>query len=141
MTETVIGNWRMNRVPLPGRLATRTEPRTACTMLCTTSRPTPRPETAVTCSLVEKPGRNRKSSSSASPSRRAIAAVVSPRSTTLARSRSRLDATAVVAQDDLEHPRAMASLQADGAHRGFAGSSAILGHFEAVVQRRCGSGG
>ena len=76
-------------MPLPGRLAIRTEPRTDCTMLWTTSRPTPRPEISVTCSLVEKPGRKRNSSSSASPSRWATAALVSPRSTTLVRRRSR----------------------------------------------------
>ena len=48
MTDIVIGSWRMNRVPLPGRLLTRTDPPTACTMLCTTSSPTPRPEISVT---------------------------------------------------------------------------------------------
>ena len=135
MTDTVIGKLEDEPRSLAGWLLTRTEPRTACTMLCTTSRPTPRPETSVTCSLVEKPGRNRKSSSSASLSRAAIAAVVSPRSTTLARSRSRSMPRPSSPRDDLEHPRTVASLQPDCPHRRFAGRAALLGHFEAVIER------
>ncbi len=65
----------------------------------------------------------------------AIAAVVSPRSTTLAAQPLQVDAAAVIGQGDLEHPRAMACLQADGPHRRLAGRAAVVGHFEAVVQR------
>ena len=104
-------------------------------MLCTTSSPTPRPETAVTCSLVEKPGRKRKSSSSASPSRRAIAGSARPALDDLGAEPLQVDAAAVVAEDQLEHPGAVAGLQADRAGRGLAGGAALLGRFEAVVQR------
>ncbi len=45
-----------------------------------------------------------------------------------------VDAAAVVAEDDLEHPRAVAGLQADRRHRRLAGGAAILGRLDAVVQ-------
>ena len=89
----------------------------------------------MTCSLVEKPGRKRKSSSSVSLEREAIAAVVSPRSTTLARSRSRSMPRPSSRDDNLQHPRAMACLEADGTHGGFAGGAAVVRHFQSVVER------
>ena len=89
----------------------------------------------MTCSLVEKPGRKRKSSSSASPSRRAIAAVGQPALDDLGAEALEVDAAAVVGQDQLEHPGAVAGLQADGAGRRLAGGAAVLGPLDAVVQR------
>ncbi len=55
------------------------------TMVWTMSRPTPRPDSDVTVAVVEKPGRNSKSSNSASPSRSATSSVVSPRCATVRR--------------------------------------------------------
>ncbi len=46
----------MNAVPLPGVLSTVTVPRRARTASRTTSSPTPRPESSLTVSRVEKPG-------------------------------------------------------------------------------------
>ena len=109
-------------------------------MLCTTSSPTPRPEISVTFSLVEKPGRNRKSSSSASLSRPAIGGGGQPLLDDLGAEPLQVDAPAVVAEDDLEHPRAVAGLQPDGPRRVLARGSALLGRLEPVVQARCGSG-
>ena len=45
-----------------------------------------------------------------------------------------VDAAAVVGEDDLEHPRAVAGLQADGRHRRLAGGAALVGRLDAVVQ-------
>ena len=135
MTETVIGSWRMNRVPLPGRLAIRTEPRTACTMLCTTSSPTPaagdgrdlllgreaREEEEVEQLGLAQPAGHR--------------GVGQPALDDLGAQALEVDAAAVVGQDQLEHPGAVAGLQADGAGRRLAGGAAVLGPLEAVVQR------
>ena len=104
-------------------------------MLWTTSSPTPRPEISVTFSLVEKPGRNRKSSSSASLSRPAIGAVVEPLLHDLGSKPLQVDAPAVVAQHDLQHPRAMAGFQPDGARRVLTRGPALLGRFQPMVQR------
>ncbi len=46
----------MKAVPLPGVLSTATLPRSARTASRTTSSPTPRPDSSLTVSRVEKPG-------------------------------------------------------------------------------------
>ena len=106
----------MNRVPRPGFETTRTRPPTDRTMSWTTSSPTPRPEISVT----EPPwsrtrgGRGTRAArprSGGRPSR----AEASPLRTTLSRKPGRVDPPAVVAHGDLEHPRAVAGLQADDA--------------------------
>ena len=60
--------------------------------------------------------------------------MVSPRSTTLARSRVQVNAAAVISKDDLQHARSMARLQADGPDRRLAGRAAVVRHFETMVQ-------
>ncbi len=45
-----------------------------------------------------------------------------------------VDSPAVVAEDDLEHPRAVASLQPDCPRRVLAGRATLLGHLEPVIQ-------
>jgi hypothetical protein len=67
-------------------------------------------------SLVVKPGRKRSRGKLGVAGCRAIAALVSPRSTTLARSQSRSDLRPIVAPDDLEHPTRW-RLQADDPRR------------------------
>ena len=57
MIASVSGSDRSIRVPRPGSLCTRMEPRSESTSRLTTSMPTPRPETSVTFVAVEKPGR------------------------------------------------------------------------------------
>ena len=86
MTDNEIGNSSENRVACPGFERIRTTPPTVLAMSCTTSSPTPRPEISVTASLVEKPGRKRNSSSSASFKRAAISAEASPLRMTFSRS-------------------------------------------------------
>jgi hypothetical protein len=52
----VSGNVMMKRAPLPGTFFTSMEPPSSFTLRRTTSRPTPRPDTSVVVSAVEKPG-------------------------------------------------------------------------------------
>ena len=85
MMARVSGSFRRNVVPCPGRVSTLIEAFSRCSTLCTTSIPTPRPETSVTCSAVLKPGRKMKSRVSASVRRAASSGVVSPSSMALAR--------------------------------------------------------
>ena len=56
MIASVRGNLRVMVVPIPFWLLTSMEPRRASMLRFTTSIPTPRPETLVTCLAVEKPG-------------------------------------------------------------------------------------
>ena len=49
MMASVSGSDRSMRVPWPGSLCTSIEPRSESTSRLTTSMPTPRPETSVTC--------------------------------------------------------------------------------------------
>ena len=74
-------------VPCPSRLATSTMPRSAVTLRRTTSIPTPRPDSSVTLSAVEKPGR--KISSWISRSLSDCASPTRPRSSARARIRAR----------------------------------------------------
>ncbi len=53
---SVKGSRKMKAVPLPGVLSTATVPRVRRTASRTTSSPTPRPESSLTVSRVEKPG-------------------------------------------------------------------------------------
>ena len=55
MMARVRGSWMMNLVPTPGTVSTSTRPFRRSMDFSTTSRPTPRPETSVTASAVEKP--------------------------------------------------------------------------------------
>ncbi len=45
-----------------------------------------------------------------------------------------VNAAAIIGKDDLEHPRSMARLQADGPDRGLAGCAAVVRRFETMVQ-------
>ncbi len=111
-TERVTGSVRRKLVPAPGSLCTTTEPPASCTIDCTTFRPTPRPETALTDSRVLKPGRKRNSSNSASESPAAVSRETSPRVTTRSRSSSELDAASVVLHRDHQPPVLMARMDA-----------------------------
>ena len=73
----------MNLVPTPGTVSTSTRPLSRSMDLSTTSRPTPRPETSVMASRVEKPCE--KMSCTTSRSDTASSALSSPRSTALCR--------------------------------------------------------
>ena len=118
---TDIGDRQLEREPGPlPRPATRPGPRppTDLTMLCTTSSPTPRPEISVTASLVEKPGRKRNSSSSASVEPAGHRLGGEPSLDDLGPEPVRVDPPAVVGERDLEHPGAVAGLQPDQARRG-----------------------
>jgi len=53
----VRGKVRRKVVPCPASLSTTTDPPSCLTLVCTTSRPTPRPDTPVTRSTVDRPGR------------------------------------------------------------------------------------
>ena len=57
MIASVSGMVSRNVVPRPTVLVTSTEPPMDSIRVLTTSMPTPRPETLVTCSAVENPGR------------------------------------------------------------------------------------
>jgi hypothetical protein len=59
MMAMVSGRRKVTLVPCPGRLETSTAPRRLSTRCLTTSMPTPRPETSVTCVAVENPGSKR----------------------------------------------------------------------------------
>ena len=54
---SVSGILMRNKVPCPSVLVKLTEPFKASTFFLTTSMPTPRPDSPVTCSAVEKPGK------------------------------------------------------------------------------------
>ncbi len=60
-TDNVSGSCIWKRAPRPCSELTRIVPRTCFNMLCTTSRPTPRPEISVTSCFIVKPGRKRNS--------------------------------------------------------------------------------
>src|SRR3546814_19106460 len=53
---SVSGRRIVTRVPAPSRDASSTLPPSAWMFFLTTSMPTPRPDTSVTCAAVEKPG-------------------------------------------------------------------------------------
>ena len=57
MMASVSGSRTVMVVPLPGTESISTVPRRASMARLTTSMPTPRPETLVTVSEVEKPGK------------------------------------------------------------------------------------
>src|ERR1019366_4809563 len=68
MIARVSGRRSVTVVPAPGLLAMSMVPRRVSTLRRTTSIPTPRPDTSVTCRAVEKPGANMKAKISASVS-------------------------------------------------------------------------
>ena len=58
MIDSVSGSWRWNEVPSPSLLETSIEPPTFSILERTTSMPTPRPDTELTASAVDRPGSN-----------------------------------------------------------------------------------
>ena len=87
MMASVIGSVIVKRVPTPRSVSMSIMPPSLATFVLTTSRPTPRPETWLADSFVEKLGR--KSRSSSWRSSVAAAASSSPLRTAVSRTRSR----------------------------------------------------
>ncbi|GIV00944.1 MAG: hypothetical protein KatS3mg014_2559 [Actinomycetota bacterium] len=88
MMASVSGIFTRKVVPSPRRLRTSTLPPIRSMFVRTTSMPTPRPETFVTRSAVEKPGRKMRSRISRSLRRVAWSGPTKPRSSALANTRS-----------------------------------------------------
>ncbi len=88
MMARVSGRRSVTLVPSPGLLATSIEPRRLSTRCRTTSMPTPRPLTSVTCLAVENPGWKSRAKISLSVS--SSPAATRPRSMALLRTASAL---------------------------------------------------
>ncbi len=88
-TASDSGSRMRNVVPRPALVRTSTSPPSRLTCDRTTSRPTPRPDTSLTCSRVENPGENIRSTSSSSERDRAWSSEISPRRTAFAATRPR----------------------------------------------------
>jgi hypothetical protein len=85
MIASVSGIFMRTVVPVPGFDCTSTVPPIFSMLVLTTSMPTPRPETLVTFSAVENPGRKIRFTPSRSPMRAACSGVIRPFSTALRR--------------------------------------------------------
>ena len=124
----------MNRKSLAGRDVEETEPPTDLAISCTASSPTPRPEMSVTSFAVEKPGRNRKSNSSASENFAAISGGANPLVITGCAQCFDVDAAAVVGHGQHEDSCTMSGFQTDGAGWRLAGGHAFVGILDSMIQ-------
>ena len=88
---SVTGSVTRKVVPSPARLSTSMTPESPAMLVFTTSRPTPRPDIALTVEAVENPGLKSTACSSRSPAARARSSSSSPR--WMATSRTRAQST------------------------------------------------
>ena len=133
-TERVTGRSSWKVEPAPRSVSIRTVPPSCCIMLWTTSSPTPRPESSVTSLVVEKEGRKRNSSSSASLMPETNSSLASFPLQDLLLEPVQIDAPSVVLDLDAQGAGLVAGGYGEGAGLGLAQTGPLLGRLQSVVQ-------
>ena len=135
MMARVSGMRRRSVVPLPARESISTLPPIFSTLVRTTSMPTPRPLTLVTCAAVEKPGRKMSCSSSRSASSAARSGRDEAALDGLGAHLVDGDAGAIVGDFDDDVAAFLQGAQAERALRILARGFAHLRRLDAVIER------
>ena len=133
MIASVSGMRMIIAVPTPGWESIVSEPSRSSMLVLTTSMPTPRPDTSVTCWAVEKPGSRIKANSSRGDILSSSDSVLSRMASALARTACGIDAPPIIANFDANLAVFVRCRERDLSGRRLAIGGALFGRLDAVV--------